>query len=211
MAIPDTFGQEEEQVIASYSFTDIADGTGVVTFYAFSSTVAGTYNYFLGSSALDSGNVDPTTVNSHNRRFKLTNNNVTFSLSAFNLPRIVRGTAFVTFTLATTDGHGAGTGTINVSILKNSSTLATTTCTNVGNNTVKSYNISLNISETLFKKGDILKLKFDTTDSQIYVMHDPLDRNITGYNDLATNAVPAVTASENPTKCVVFIPFRIDL
>lgn len=76
-------------VIATFSFTDIADGTGVIDFFGVVSNDSTGRTQFLDQRATTTGDVN----------LQLTNGVATdLDLTPFNLPRDVRGTAKILFT-----------------------------------------------------------------------------------------------------------------
>lgn len=211
--LPSNFrGRYPSSAIASYDYTDLADGTGIVELYAFSSKPGGTLNYHLGKTALEVGGfVGDTTNAPTERRFLFNNNSVSFDLGDFNSVRTVKGTAFVNFTICTLGGL-SGAQTVTISILKNSTELASTTITTSAvAGDVTSYNVFMDIARTQFKKGDNLILKFACTESlHICLEHDPKNRSIASSWLIGGKSHAAVDATNNPTKCTVYIPFEIN-
>lgn len=212
MPIPVKYRSGGEGTIASYDYTDIADGSGIQLLYAFSSRPAGTLTYHLGKTALEPGNSNPALCTTHERRFKFNEDSVTFTTNTFNLPRVLKGKAFVNFTLDPTGAWGT-TDAITITILKNTTTLATTTCEVSVASTAVSFNLSMDIAKTIIKKGDTISLKFAAASggTQIYLEHDPINRDVEAYTDSGSASHLAITAANNPTACRLYLPFRIDL
>ena len=203
--------------IASYDFTELASGLGYVLFYGTVSTPVGVKTYNLMTNQLEPGNSAYANSEDHERSSNLRSASPpetitkTFTTSQFNSTKIVDGTAIVNFTVDT--GTGAtnqmpATG-MDVSILKNSTTLVTT---NVGvqlsgNGVAATYNLTMDVPQTIFKKGDTLAVKTSVAliDTQsVYFEHDPLNRDRG-----ATGNRMALTATTNPTAFRVYIPFKI--
>jgi hypothetical protein len=211
--LPTFFNESGQVALANYDFTDIAEGTGNRVFYCFTSKPGGTLTYHLGQNAIEVGGVSgDTTDGATERRFLFSSNTATFSLSAFNTPQIIQGTAYLNFTIVTLGGYG-GTATITASILKNSTTLATTTATAPTSATaVRTYNLSLTITQTDFAVGDVLKVAFAVNESgHVCLEHDPTNRSAGSSWLIGGKTHPAVDATENPTKCLAYIPFKLNL
>lgn len=209
MALPAVYRKGGKEFNVSYDWTDVADGTGIVELYCFAAGESGAFTYHLGKTAIEPGSMENTTPASHNRRFLFASSAVTFDLGEFNTPRIVRGNGMFNFTLATL-GAFTGTAIVSAAILKNDTTLATASCSITIAGNIKSYNLQTPITQTNFKRGDNLKVKFWTTSSNLMLEHDPQNRSISSFvvaGGAGTHA--ALTASENPSKCMVYIPFKI--
>lgn len=214
MALPIIYRGAGENPTANYDFSDISDGTGTQEYILFTSSPLGTLTYHMGRRVLDPGYTDPTTVANHELRSVITSTGKTFELQAFTMPQIVKGTAFVNFTLSTTSSVGPN-HTPTVTIYKNSTSIASTSgAFLISTSTNKTYNLSLTIPRTMFKRGDQLKVKIEcvSTGGQVFVQHDPLERDVTGYTP--TGAIgnhPAVTAATNTTKATAIIPYELNL
>lgn len=199
-----------ENINVSYDWVDVADGTGVVELYCHTAGESGLFTYGMNRTALEPGSQENTYLGSHPRRYLFQSGTVTFALSPFNTPRTVKGTAYLNFTLATLGNFGAGTNIFTGSVLKNSTTLGTASGSiNVAGN-IKTYNLAVTIPQTNFKIGDTLKVAItSSTSGTMTLEHDPQNRSVSSFL-MGGNTHAAITASENPTKCMAYIPFKID-
>lgn len=203
--------------LVSYDYTDVADGTGKLLLYPFvARTTAAVYlmdsNLHYSESISTTGTIGATSAATE--RF-----NQTFSMAAFNTPRIVGGTAL--FTLPTFIKTSISDQVLNgywiVTIYKYSGGVQTsiatitslTTTTAAGADLNKIMVIQLDVPNTSFKIGDILQVKLQaylwqssgSANAKTWeVGHDPIGRNGT-YLNSTYNQI---------TKAVFEIPFRID-
>ena len=210
MTIQKKYIKSQEQAIASYDFTDITEGTGVVNFQGYSSQLSGAslFTYFLGKEIVASQDIETSTSGG-------TAKTLTFNTNNFNLPKIIKGETIIRFSGALTYSQvSASTLYFVVTLQKVSggvvSDLGTATSyviSKSGNATeIKNFLININVSQTHFKIGDNLRLVIVMTPGGAgpvasYIAHDPQNR-----------AGPIITpVSTYPTNMDVFIPFRIDL
>lgn len=214
MTLPQFFRNDRERAIVSFNFLDIADGTGIVEFNMMTSKIADALNFNLNKAVMEVGNTDPTTVTSHERRtfFNAAEQNRIFELSTFNTTKTIRGDCFINFTLVATSSN-TGTTVFTISLLKNGSTITSTTATTTKTETM---NILLDIPRTNFKSGDVMAIKIELTSEtgvgSYFLLHDPKNRDITGYTPSGgVGTFPTITASDNPTEGKVFIAFEIDI
>lgn len=194
--IPEKYAGGSRQ-IASYDFTDIAEGTGIVDFYGFSENLSGSTLLALGKTSLYSADIQSSGTS------------WTFNSGAFNLPKIIKGTALIRFSAALTAGGASVTMNFDIAIQKVSEGTATTigsastaTLTSAGAGTsAKNYTIPISCTQTHFKIGDNLRIVFTghTNGGTINLGHDPANRD-----------TAEMTATVNPTKMECFIPFKID-
>ncbi len=196
MTIPEIYRGETENIIASFDFTDIAEGTGIVIFQGFDVS-SGAVTFHLTESTITSTRIE-------------TGGNLTFNTNPFNLPRTVRGTGNVRFS---TQYNGTNTQEafwkveiIHVDADGNATTIGreqTKTITSTGSIIKSSHALSIILTETLIKKGDNIRITVNPTLSggTSVTGHDPLNRE-----------GPLITpVSTTPTKFEVFIPFKIDI
>jgi hypothetical protein len=91
--IPSSIPVPSSPNIASYDYTDLAEGTGIVKYYLFSS-----YNtaldYHLGQSQVYSNSIEFPEEATTNTSFEKTAD-VDFDLTTFNLPKDIKGTAYL--------------------------------------------------------------------------------------------------------------------
>ena len=188
-----SFLRSSEGSIASYNYTDIADGTGVRTFYLCVTRDSSATDYILTQNRIYSNSV-----------YVTANFEDDFDLTAFNLPMTVKGTAVVNMMYYV---NNVNNNYIEVQVRKYNGSAET----NVSS-TVQSANISgatttgvatmkIPLTQTSFKRGDILRLhvKVNTTGGTFLMGTDPLSR--------ADPATPAFTI----TNSFINLPFRIDL
>lgn len=197
--LPINFPVPAEPTIASYTYTDIADGSGMITFYGFHvNDNTGGAAQILSSSIVNSNLIGTTFTSAGSTTYN-------YNHAAFKAPRTV----------------GAGIGFAQMSIYKASqqfdvtvavkkvsgstTTIGTSTMTaNQTSSTVKTFTIPIDITQTHFKIGDILRISVTFTRAgslTCNVGHDPLNRAFTNIPD----------TSANPTQLKFWIPFRLDV
>lgn len=207
MPVPIHYRRSAEGAIASYDYVDLAEGTGIVTVYGFGSDASGAITQALDRNIIEPG-TEQLLSGWYPKRSKIDAEQF-FSLSAFNLPKTVKGNCYITFTWVTFVNSGTVVRQIRVKVYKNTTLLATEETTTHSTAATKTYttNLKIPISLTHFKKGDVFKVSFigiGSGDGNCYLMHDPENRDF-------TEAAPNITAATNPTALKVYIPFRIDL
>lgn len=208
--IPITIPDEPGRAVASYDYTDIAEGTGIQAFYAFTADASGSLTLHLSGEIIDAG-ITAVAADIYPQRSLVTSVERIFELTGFNLPKIIKGTGYVNFTWAPEHASGTFITKVKVRIYKNTTELvtATTSTKSIGSgNTIITSNLKLIIPRTNFKKNDQLKISFegiiDSGDGHIYVYHDPINRDF-------TQETPNVTAATNTTICKGHIPFVLDI
>ena len=192
MPVPQVYRKSGEGAIASYNYTDVADGTGVIVFYAIISQTSGSVDYHLVtdsslySDAVDiGGDVD-----------------LDFDLTAFNLPRKVKGTAYVSIGLEAVGAGNTIYATVQLRHVRGgtetniTSAIASHTLTNEANMMF----IPLPITATHFKKDDILRLNVTTTTS-----------GTAGFGVDPANRASATYANLDSRQLKVLVPFQLDL
>jgi len=208
-----SFIKEGEPVLANYSYTDIADGTGVIEFDGFASTDSAGTTYHLTNKPLFSspatiqasggGNLDAT---------------LTFNLTPFNIPRYLQGTAVVRYSVVAAN-TSAGTTTfteyltiqhVRGAVVTDLGTTTTGTNSVAGDTNISRSTRILRIALTSkqFARGDILRLTLryvlTRTGGANYVLaFDPLEK------DQAQGTATLVSAT-NPTSLKLNVPFRIN-
>lgn len=190
--LPQDFRKASE-IGVSYDFSDIQSGTGYNAYYGAQMKDSGATTQFLTSteglySAVESVTTGGTTA-------------FNFDLSAFNMPMVVKGIAILSCCAV----HSAATGHITAAIQKLSGGTATTIgATITGADVATSPVMHLfkwSISETHFKKGDILRLVLTlvTGSGTFYV----------GTDSGNVKSAPLDTAPTTELK--LLIPFKLDL
>jgi len=168
--LPEQFPIPTPDAIASFDYTDIAEGTGLVILYGTDFRIDGsTISYGLIKNPQRSTTLY-TDVSSGTPSYN-------FDLSAFNLPKVVKGTAYFS---ACVYGTPESNGYIRVQLKKYDGTTETNVSTQVsevfGNtSTNRRVFFKLPCTETHFKKGEILRLTIsgDGTGGRFY--HDPIN------------------------------------
>lgn len=214
MTIQRTFRKQGEKAVASFDFTDIAEGTGVVVLNGFTSAISGAIYYDLSTSELHSELIQTKTaqITAAGEALKNTCN---FDLPAFNLPRTIKGTAMISIPFSGTcvDVGGACGGHLRVYVQKGSPTFATIANAQTehsgygGQSIVEDYfTIPITLPETHFKKGDVLRVKVEiwgngdaANGGYLAIGHDPQNR------------IDTMFETGNDTKFTASIPFKLDL
>ena len=198
MGVPRTYRKSAERAIASYSYTDIAEGTGVVAFYG-ANTDAGyilTTNSSLGSRTAW---IETTSSEILNEDFDVT----------FNSPRVIKGTLLANIPVSFATGNSkAATATITVYHYDGTTEtqLGTATHTTAATTATQPDNLQIicletEIAKTKFKKGETLRItvvtSVDSSGSTRYTGFDPKGR------------IPSGELSYS--KMIFFVPFDLDL
>ena len=227
MGVPNVYRRTTEGALINYDYVDLGEGTGIVQVYGFgsdqgrSATASGGVVLYLDRNQIEAGEqaiVNPASGSLYTRRTTIEGsgkpNERFFELSEFNLPKLVKGNMYVTFTWAIVETGGSSnvTAYATVKLYKNDTEIATADTsefkTSASQTTIITSNVRIPVPLTRFKIGDILKVSFQTTvpsgQCNIYLHHDPND------NDF-TDATPNITAATNTTALKVYIPFRIDI
>jgi hypothetical protein len=210
-----SFLRSGEGQVASYSWADIADGSGVVGFDGFVSVNSTTTAYHINSNPLNTGARAIVTTN--------TSNTTAYNFDAlpFNTPRTIKGSASITFTHAVFGGaSGAGkTNIVTIGVYHYDGTTETLlgsavspTVTSIENVlVVATRQLVISLTQKSFKIGETLRIKVTMDwaggagNYTHYFGTDPLNRNSETYQSLTT------TAANNPSYFKINIPFRIDL
>lgn len=155
---------------AIYNYEDVANGTGVSVFYGKISEAASD-EYFLSSdSSYGEDSVETGTIN--------------FDLTPFNIPRTPKGTAEILFT-----GRGTTTQSWSARLYhydgSTETAISDTVTTKTGSAEDLKVILRLPLTEKLFRKGEILRLKMTTgspgihlSDSQPLKLNMPFKINI---------------------------------
>ena len=154
-------------VSAIYNYTDVANGTGVVTLYGKVSEASTGDEYSLsGNSQMSSDSGVETGT-------------ISLDLTPFNIPRTAKGTAEVFFTCRPT-----GTNSFSARIYHRCPSTATSTAisplitTHVAVSE-REFLLNLPLTEKLFRKGDVLRLIMTVGSPGIYMKPDkPLVLNM---------------------------------
>lgn len=216
MAFDAPFPQQPATSIVSYDFVDISDGTGVEIYYLATcqegggTGVAPTFNHILTRQAIEVGSGVGATAPKWS--YISSSTKPSFEL-IFNVTKVAKGKAYFNFTYTTSSTSSADlTGT--ATIYKNSTSIGSQTFRINGTSQVVTVNLEIELTETIFRAGDTLKLVVEDsgTNPYAFIYHDPLNRDsgggdLSGGGGLGTQ--PAVTASTNPTSSKINLPFKI--
>jgi len=195
---PHSFLRNAEGALVNYSYTDVADGTGVIVFYGATAHTSAGATQML------------TTQQVYSKYIVLDAGTYNFDLTPFNSPRVMKGTAYLNV------GHwtqSAGSNSIvKVKIQKSSGGSVTDCSSQISSDTLDGngahivHHIPIALTTTNFKKGDFLRCEIVVNSdlNPIEIGVDPVGRDGTNLNAALTN--PACT-----TKFKLYIPFRIDI
>jgi len=209
--------------IASYDYTDIAEGTGIVKFMGFKHWVSGSALYALttgipysnwhpnlaaGLKGIETKTAAITTGDALRNTFD-------FDLSAFNAPKIIRGTAYLNIPFAgqSADADSSHSGYVKCFIQHWDGTTPTT----IGSAVSDVINFSgtvlydgvlcmpITITQKQFKKGEILRVKVElwgytggVNGGYLAIAHDPAGR----FDQMFLSGSTSFDA---------YIPFNLDL
>ena len=212
MGLPLEYRKSGEGAIASYAYTDIAEGTGIVTFYGLHTKETTTDSYILtqnsGAYSNDQNSTVSTTTGSAIKILDLDFD------TTFNLPKRIKGTAFVTGTIGC-NVRNAGTTTIYfIAKIRKVSDGTETEIANsqseslavTGSPSVSTLSVKIPITtQANFKKDDILRLTMEIWSGQdggastSIFYHDPLGRD------------DATLDADDTSKLIFYVPFVLDL
>lgn len=197
MAIPRKYLNTQETAIASFDFVDIADGTGIRNFLLAIAEDSGGESFLILQDALHSKQVE-----------KGSNFDVNFDLTAFNLPQTVTGTAYASFG-ASESTVGGIVWTISLQVKKVSDGVETNVSSAITfdlDNKLTMLLFPIPLTQTHFKKGDILRLNIITTNGSADSSTDSIGFDPQGRDGSLVNA------ANNQTTIFKFaVPFKIDL
>lgn len=218
MVFPEPF-KHQPSAIASFNYTDIAEGTGITTYLlAQTSDENGHYQilttksiYSAESQAVNKG-MEITATTSAASATKIIDKD--FDLTAFNLPQRLRGTAVLNMAYQQASSVGGNTQGYVIARIVNATTgvtLVSTQTDTVQTTATKNYWLTIPLviplSTTQFKKGETLRLTVEcwglTPSGTIRqtIGCDPQGRD--GDYILAANGLS--------TKSTLDVPFDLDL
>jgi len=230
MAIPSKIPIIPTQAVASYDYTDIAEGTGLTTFYGLVSLPNGVYSPTLSQNPIMSYYIehsnDSTNPMPDDAFAVIPGCKWDFDLPAFNLAKTIGGTAVIQHCFLHKN-YGGSTGDtsdakLQYIVKKVSNGVETTlgsqfslqsqsTPTNTYSNVVLAV-LPITLIQTHFKKGDILRLSVQAWAYQqaggdryllMMIGTDPKNRD-------GTEITPS-TDTGVITQLIAQIPFRIDI
>jgi hypothetical protein len=214
--IPQYFPETAGGAVASYDYTDLAEGTGITSFYA--ATVSGAQ--ILTKKQIYSNFIDTNKASNNAGYTKLIDYD--FDLTSFNLPKVVKGTAYINIPFAVQSSAGSVTttawvraivrhwdGTTETDLGQASGSVMISPASAGG---VKQMVDALKISltEKNFKAGETLRLTVEgwalgapNGSSDLSIGHDPQNRKGT-ILDTASGSAPVTTS------LIANIPFKLD-
>lgn len=161
--LPVNFPIPGENIIVTYSYTDIAEGTGIHVFYmAIVKTSATTIYKLVGSTLEGTSSFNDTTAGG-----------IDFDVS-FNTPKTIKGTAYLTGKATIS----SGTHQVDATIIHYDGSTETVIGANTNSHTLANgdvFSIPFTIAETHFKSGDTLRLAIRVTNSSLSISANPTD------------------------------------
>ena len=212
--VPIVYRDTRERVLANYNFIDIASGTGYVVFQGFQTTTDSETTYHLSANAINSrpnylyfvgtGDIQTTTYD--------------FDTSPFNLPRVIKGIMSINWNQIIYNDNSPNTWMyVTIEPFKWDGVTETSLASSKrneefnqpgGGNYARMENLTFDISETNFKKGDMLRIRVATTfksggseKGRFYICTNP--------QNISQQANIDLTKGNMYFK--VAVPFKIDL
>lgn len=215
---------QSSPALASYSFSDLANVSGVVTYYGAKDEDL----WFLTSSNSVRSNRVMTLIQAQTDNTDTIQHDLDFDLE-FNLPQTIKGEVQVATPVLLRNASGGTITTYNlytkiyVRRVRNgvesdiaSDTGETLQPLSVGNGVQYRANqsVSVTVPRTLYKKGDKLRITVEfhawntsSGSSDYAVGHDPANRPSDDYTDTAG---AAYTFDTEPSTLIIQIPYRIN-
>lgn len=196
--------------IASYDYTDIAEGTGIKNFYAAQSIASGAASYFLTTDDTLYSGVLSEKVQDQGGTVSIINYETTF-----NMPKTIKGKIRISVTLGV-DGSNV-TSSVVLSLWKVSGATTTQIGDTVGTEKLteagpgqydRTRNVTIEAADRVhFKKGDTLRLTVKLIGlagaSETFGYGcDPANRS-----DTTSSSGGIIIAAGHPTQLKVGIPF----
>lgn len=208
MPIPVIYRKSGESAIASYSFTDISSGTGIVAFYLAETLETSTKSYIITTNPIFSNDISTVTGTLSGTLAIAKVLDLDFD-TVFNLPQRIRGTAYCNLTISATSNTGASFYGI-VKLRKVSGGVeseianAQTEQQNIGGTTgYKELAVQIPITTIAsFRKGDTFRCTVEVWESQasgattVTLYHDPQART---------------TLTNANSQLKLYIPFVLDI
>jgi hypothetical protein len=223
MVIPTKFRTATEAGIASYSYVDIASGTGYVTFYGSNVVDDGTETYSLSENITYSN--DKLTIIEQGGTPDAKRLDLDFDLTQFKLPRRIKGTAICNVSIIFGDANTAnhdGVAYVVVRFRRVRGGVETELAANTKSDTITvgSQVVDLNVMQVevdlstgySFKKDDILRVTVElwstggSSGMKGAILHDPADRDVTtaDYGD-------TIPSTPDSSQLSIYTPFDLDL
>ena len=221
MAINSIFPQARE-LLVNYDWIDILSATGYITFDGINAVDSTGDKYILldhtaAAGAFGNDNRSPVPAQDATSFITVVGGggvgptrciNISFDLSAFQLPRTVEGNAFVGLTLGADVSVDVSDVQVKAIFKKNTTTIVTTSSEirDLSSNTENSFALKLVVPKTKFKKGDYIKLTIEvwSTDSDdIGLFHIP-------DNTAHSGSTRVANGSAGNTRLSLAVPFKLD-
>lgn len=207
MVIPINYRKAADNVIASYNYTDVASGTGIIELYA-AATLSGSGVYCLSDYKFYSEpicTIGTTEGKCIDKDFDV----------LINRPLTIKGTGIVNVPFSVYTSSEDSTGYVQARLRKWDGATETEIAASISGSTLfvvdgsvgtlyRMSTLSFTIPQTTFKKGEYLRLTIegyvyhpDPGTFNIRVAHDPMGR-ITGWD--ATAAVPSTLIFQCPVR-----------
>jgi len=219
--LPIVYRKSGEGAIASYPFSDVLEGPGVVTFYGSDTYQEGAYGYVGSTTQVYSNNKITSATATGTGAETLIDRD--FDV-AFVTPKILKGTIYATISWIsghTTTANKRGQTYVDFNVYHYDGTTETL----LGNATSANHIVASQIcagttkfvkvpitTARQFKKGDTLRLNVMLMQTsggaslqEVDLCHDPQGRTIT-----TTGAGSAVDTAPDTTKMIFYVPFQID-
>jgi hypothetical protein len=217
MGVPRVYRKEDEKVLATFSSTELASGTGYVKYYGYEyQDETGTLGYGLTEELLYSTSIASDGDYTANDPWPYqTMVDKTFSTGVYNLPRTIRGQVLVNFFMwmETTSPDGYTNVTITLFDYDGSTATQLAQYAVAAKNWEggKQMSIELPVSKTIIKKGHQVQVQVDMeykreTDTNVTpameLPHDPRNRDST--------KITPTTDADVTTRFEVYLPYEID-
>jgi len=221
--LPINFPLETENVIASYSATDLADGTGVIVFKGYNSNEEGTDDYHLSEQTISSNDVISRDLAGSTYSDYTLRMDHDYDLTPFNTARTIEGTAKISITVGGYSSSTTGDKQIYyIAKLRKwdgstETEIANAQSENMPHNSAtgtksKTLTVSIPITTAVnFAAGETFRItieiwiKKNTDNADFGYGHDPDDRNDT----VSTNRF--IISDADTTVFKAHVPFKIDV
>jgi len=203
--------QNQPKAVATYSYSDIASGTGYINYYGYTTTDSVGTTYHLTTQSPRSSTIS--TVQNSSGSFDVDHD---FDLPSFRLPQIVRGTAIITGSCFT-NGTNVGDTFHIIYTLKRvrggtETTVGTVQTETYDNSVTTDHNITVDMtcSQTHFAPDDVLRLTVNivctagggAAGKQLEFGHDPQNRDGGGLDP---------STDDTTTILKIEVPYRLDI
>ena len=220
MTIPNTFRKSRENIIQSFNWTDIAEGTGIIKFYGFK-TASGGYTLSKNQFYSDVIGIGGNYTADDNSFVKTID--IDFDLE-LNMPQILKGTAFFNFCYKTNNITTPISDKYSIKLRKWDGTteteIASVNSADLISDGLNFVCESLEIPKTHFKKGETIRITIEiwikrnsTMDvNGIIFGTDPMNRKFSysSYGDTIT-LNPSTDDPLSTTRFEAYLPFDLNL